>query len=109
MATRTSRISGLFMTTFREKRDSHPVYDLVTTSAYLPTDSMALTLNGTTKWASAQELQRGRDPDGSDSFTRPADTRTHRSCNRGTSKDLQAYIKAHAEFTEIGDRMLQQW
>jgi serine/threonine protein kinase HipA of HipAB toxin-antitoxin module len=58
MATRTSRISGLFMTTFREKRDSHPVYDLVTTSAYLPKDSMALTLNGTTKWASAKELQR---------------------------------------------------
>src|SRR3989454_9825203 len=35
-----------------------PVYDLVTTSVYLPTDSMALTLNGTTKWASAKELQR---------------------------------------------------
>jgi len=26
-----------------------------------------------------------------------------------TSKDLQAYIKAHAEFIEIGNRMLQQW
>jgi hypothetical protein len=26
-----------------------------------------------------------------------------------TSKDLQAYIKAHAEFMEIGNRMLQQW
>ena len=25
-----------------------------------------------------------------------------------TSKDLQAYIKAHAEFIEIGDRMLRQ-
>ena len=35
-----------------------PVYDLVTTSVYLPKDSMALTLNGTTKWASAKELQR---------------------------------------------------
>jgi len=30
----------------------------VTTSAYLSKDSMALTLNGTTKWASAKELQR---------------------------------------------------
>src|ERR1700681_4570393 len=29
-----------------------PVYYLVTTTAYLPRDSMALTLNGTTKWAS---------------------------------------------------------
>jgi serine/threonine-protein kinase HipA len=35
-----------------------PVYDLVTTSVYLPKDSMALTLNGTTKWAGAKELQR---------------------------------------------------
>ncbi len=26
-----------------------------------------------------------------------------------TSKDLQAYIKAHAEFMEIGNRMLQKW
>jgi hypothetical protein len=26
-----------------------------------------------------------------------------------TSKDLQAYTKAHAEFMEIGNRMLQQW
>jgi DNA-binding transcriptional regulator YiaG len=26
-----------------------------------------------------------------------------------TSEDLQAYIKAHAEFMEIGNRMLQQW
>jgi serine/threonine-protein kinase HipA len=35
-----------------------PVYDLVTTSVYLPKDSMVLTLNSTTKWASAKELQR---------------------------------------------------
>jgi hypothetical protein len=33
----------------------------VTTSVYLPNDSMALTLNGTTKWASAKELQRLRE------------------------------------------------
>jgi hypothetical protein len=26
-----------------------------------------------------------------------------------TSKDLQASIKANAEFMEIGNRMLQQW
>src|SRR6202795_3643868 len=35
-----------------------PVYDLVTTSVYLPEDSMALTLNGTTKWPSGKELRR---------------------------------------------------
>src|ERR1700732_2346102 len=64
-----------------------PVYDLVTTSAYLPKDSMALTLNGTTKWGEHEGIAAtGRDADGRDSFTRPADTRTHRSCNCGYLK-----------------------
>jgi hypothetical protein len=26
-----------------------------------------------------------------------------------TSKEVHAYMKAHAEFMEIGNRMLQQW
>jgi serine/threonine-protein kinase HipA len=34
------------------------IYDLVTISDYLPKKSMALTVNGTTKWASAKELQQ---------------------------------------------------
>jgi serine/threonine-protein kinase HipA len=87
-----------------------PVYDLVTTSVYLPKDSMALTLNGTTKCASTKELQRLGE-------TRMGGTpsRVRRILERieaaiaDTSKDLQAYIKAHAEFMEIGNRMLLQW
>ncbi len=35
-----------------------PVYDLVTTSVYLPKDSLALTLNGSTKWPTAKELRK---------------------------------------------------
>src|SRR5271154_1989387 len=35
-----------------------PVYDLVTTSVYLPQDSLALTLNGSTRWPTAKELRR---------------------------------------------------
>ena len=87
-----------------------PVYDLVTTSVYLPKDSMALTLNGTTKWASAKELQRLGE-------TRMAGTpaRVREILERieaaiaDTSKELRAYIKVHPEFTEIGNLMLQQW
>jgi hypothetical protein len=26
-----------------------------------------------------------------------------------TSKEIRAYMKAHGEFMEIGNRMLQQW
>jgi serine/threonine-protein kinase HipA len=33
-----------------------PVYDLVTTSVYLPKDSLALTLNGTTRWPSTKVI-----------------------------------------------------
>src|ERR1700678_2097011 len=87
-----------------------PVYDLVTTSVYLPKDSMALTLNGTTKWASAKELQRlGETRMGAS----PA--RVRKILERidaaiaDTSQELRAYIKSHQEFEEIGNRMLHDW
>ena len=35
-----------------------PVYDLVTTSFYIAKDSLALTLNGSTKWPTAKELRK---------------------------------------------------
>jgi serine/threonine-protein kinase HipA len=87
-----------------------PVYDLVTTSVYLPKDSMALTLNGTTQWASTKELQRLGETrmGGSPSRVRQILERIQDAI-ADTSKELQAYIKAHAEFMEIGNRMLQQW
>lgn len=87
-----------------------PVYDLVTTSVYLPKDSMALTLNGTTKWPNAKELQRlGETRMGAS----PA--RVREIMGRigeaivATSKELRVYIKDHQEFEEVGSHMLQQW
>jgi serine/threonine-protein kinase HipA len=87
-----------------------PVYDLVTTSVYLPKDSMALTLNGTTKWASAKELQRL-------GATRMGSTPAHvreileriNAAIADTSNELRAYIKDHSDFEDIGNRMLQEW
>src|SRR5271167_4172087 len=35
-----------------------PVYDLVTTSVYIAKDSLALTLNGSTRWPTAKELRK---------------------------------------------------
>lgn len=87
-----------------------PVYDLVTTSVYLPNDGMALTLNGTTKWASAKELQRlgetrmGATPARVRQILEKID-----AAIADTSKQIRAYMKAHGEFTEIGNRMLKQW
>src|ERR1700728_1622990 len=71
-----------------------PVYDLVTTAVYLPKDSMALTLNGSTRWPTAKELQRLGE-------TRMGATpaRVRQILERidaaiaDTSKELQAYIK----------------
>ena len=87
-----------------------PVYDLVTTSVYLPKDSMALTLNGTTKWASAKELQRlGETRMGSTPARVREILERIEAAIADTSKELDAYIKVHSEFTEIGNLMLQQW
>ena len=40
-----------------EARLAH-VYDLATTSVYFPKDSLALTLNGSTKWPTSKELRK---------------------------------------------------
>ena len=87
-----------------------PVYDLVTTSVYLPKDSMALTLNGTTKWASAKELQRLGETrmGGSPARVREILERIDDAI-ADTSKELRAYIEDHPDFEDIGNRMLQQW
>ena len=87
-----------------------PVYDLVTTSVYLPQDSMALTLNGTTKWPKAKELQRLGETRMGASPARVKEIMGRiGEATAATSKDLRAYIKDHQEFEEVGSRMLQQW
>jgi serine/threonine-protein kinase HipA len=87
-----------------------PVYDLVTTSVYLPKDSLSLTLNGTTKWPSAKELQRLGETrmSGSPARVRGILERIADAIAT-TSTSLRTYINDHEEFGEIGGRMLQQW
>src|ERR1700733_893901 len=87
-----------------------PVYDLVTTSVYLPKDSMALTLNGTTKWPSAKELQRLGETriGGSPARVREILERVRDAVAR-TAADIKCYIKNHPEFEEIGSRMMLEW
>jgi len=87
-----------------------PVYDLVTTAIYLPKDSMALTLNGTTKWPSAKELQRLGETrmGGSPSRVKQILERIEAAIS-STSAEVRAYIKEHGEFAETGERMLEEW
>jgi serine/threonine-protein kinase HipA len=87
-----------------------PVYDLVSTSVYLPKDSLALALNGTTKWPSAKDLRKfGETRTGAT----PAKVRSilERSYEaiQDTAKEVRSYIEQHPEFEELGQRMLQEW
>src|SRR5260370_11013618 len=87
-----------------------PVYDLVTTAIYLPKDSLALTLNGTTQWPGNKVLRRLGE-------TRITGTpaKSHQIMERvsdalsQTEIDLRSYIKEHLDFKEVGERMLQEW
>lgn len=87
-----------------------PVYDLVTTSVYLPADNMALTLDGTTRWPDAKRLRRlgetrmiGTPARIRDIFVRIADALAE------TMGDIRAHRKEHPAFAEIGERMVRAW
>src|SRR3984885_487171 len=86
-----------------------PVYDLVTTTAYLPKDSMALTLNGSTRWPSARNLQQLGEARASctparvrEIFTKIADAMSE------VASAMRRYIKTQPEFDQIGSQMLSQ-
>jgi serine/threonine-protein kinase HipA len=87
-----------------------PVYDLVTTAAYMPKDSMALTLHGSTRWPTMKVLQHTGESRASCSparvrqiFAKIADAITE------TAAEVRAYINDHPSFSAIGERMLTEW
>jgi len=87
-----------------------PVYDLITTSVYLPHDSLALALNGTTQWPDNKALRRLGEirMHGTPSRVRQIFERISDAMAR-TEVDLRSYIKQHREFADIGERMLKEW
>jgi serine/threonine-protein kinase HipA len=87
-----------------------PIYDLVTTAVYLPKDSMALTLNGTTKWPSAKELRRLGETrmGGAPAKVRQILGRIDEAMSQ-TTAEVSSYIRQHPDFAEVGERMLQEW
>jgi len=87
-----------------------PVYDLVTTTVYSSKDTMALTLNGTTNWASRMSLVRlgetrmmGTPARVREILERIADAMST------TANDITSYMKERRDFVEVGTRMLQEW
>jgi serine/threonine-protein kinase HipA len=87
-----------------------PIYDLVTTTAYLPNDILALTLGGSKKWPKAKALM--------------AFARAHCDFTEARAKALMdevaqgvaqaateaaQYISQHESFRDVGTRMLAEW
>ena len=87
-----------------------PVYDLVTTSVYLPRDRMALTLNGSTRWPAAKELQRLGETrcGGTPSQVRAILERIAEALH-SISTEVRTHMKEDPDFAEIGERMIREW
>ncbi|SRR5258708_3548685 len=87
-----------------------PVFDLVTTAIYLPQDSMALTLNGTTQWPDAKALQRLGE---TRMYSSPAKVRQIlqriSDALSETASEATTYIKEHPDFREVGEGVLAAW
>jgi serine/threonine-protein kinase HipA len=87
-----------------------PVYDLVTTSVYIAKDSLALTLNGSTRWPTAKELRKlgetragGTPAKVREILERIADA------IQETTGEVRAHAAEHPEFKEMGQRVVQEW
>ncbi len=92
--------------------DEHlsPVYDLVTTTVYMPRDRMALTLNGTNQWPSATDLIRfgeGRSLGTRKTLTEILDRIS--DAMSAVRQQIIAYSLEHPAFADIGKGMLEQW
>jgi serine/threonine-protein kinase HipA len=87
-----------------------PVYDLVTTSVYLPKDSLALTLNGSTRWPTGKELKKlgEKRAGGTPAKIRQILERIAEAIQE-TTREVHSYTREHPQFADIGQRMLQEW
>ena len=87
-----------------------PAYDIITTTVYIPNDSLALTLGGTTRWPKAKMLIMF--------------AKQHCNLTESRAKELMAevaegivkasyeltdYIKHHEFFKPVGAAMLVEW
>jgi serine/threonine-protein kinase HipA len=77
---------------------------------YLPKDSLALTLNGSTTWPTAKELRKFGETraGGTPAKIRQILERIAEAIQE-TTREVQSYTKEHPQFAEIGQRMLQEW
>jgi len=87
-----------------------PVYDMVTTTAYIPKDVPALSLTGTKKWWPRKTLEKFAVTH----LALPVGKVGHiiEEVTEGvndTRDMVAAYMEGHPEFQEVGKRMLTAW
>lgn len=86
-----------------------PVYDLVTTTAYLPRDAMALTLEGSTRWPDARRLmQLGQTRAGLSKKDVEGIFEATAGALSETAGDMERYFEK-SEFADIGERISAAW
>lgn len=87
-----------------------PVYDIVTTRAYLPQDTMALTLNGSTDWPEKRALLTLGE---ARCNMRPQEVRQTieqvADAVANTRADLREHFNHGSGHREIGERILRVW
>jgi serine/threonine-protein kinase HipA len=87
-----------------------PVYDLVTTTIYMPKDRMALTLNGSTRWPSAQELQRSGEVRLGYSPSRIKQIfQRIENAIKEAARTVGIYIQQQPDFGILGRLLLEHW
>ncbi len=87
-----------------------PVYDVVTTTAYVPADGMALPLDGSTRWPEARRLRQFGETRGigSPSAVRATLERVADALSE-ILVEMTAYVRERPQFAEIGGRMRAAW
>jgi serine/threonine-protein kinase HipA len=87
-----------------------PVYDLVTTTAYISADTMALTLNGSTRWPTSDELQAfGETREIGSPATVRGILEKVADALADTLPEIAAYAKDRPAFAKIAERMQFAW
>lgn len=101
---------GICYDTVLGEAELAPAYDVVTTTAYLPADVMALTLGGSTRWPSGRELQKLGETRAGATPARVRRILEHvGDAVSDTRADLPLYMKDHPDFAEIGSHLLREW
>ncbi|MGE5842313.1 MAG: type II toxin-antitoxin system HipA family toxin, partial [Deltaproteobacteria bacterium] len=87
-----------------------PLYDVVTTTAYIRNDVPALSLAGTKKWWSQKLLEQFAVTHLSMPVRAIRDVFDHvAEAVSETKRMIPGYVAEHPEFREIGERMMTQW